>query len=55
MSSYKVTSDRLAGHDRGATVTADDLEGVNVDALLQGGHLAEQKKGKADKSAESDG
>lgn len=55
MSTYKVTSDRLAGHDRGSTVTADDLEGVNIDALVQGGHLAEQKTRKADKSAESDG
>lgn len=37
--SYEVTSDRLA-FDRGEVVTADALAGCNIDALVQGGHLA---------------
>lgn len=40
MSSYKVTSHKLAGFTYGDTVTADELEHVNVPALIAGGHLA---------------
>ena len=47
MTTYKVSSDRLAGHEKGSTVHADELEGVNIEALLEGGHLAEQKTTKA--------
>lgn len=41
MKQYKVTSTRLAQHKDGDTVSADDLAGANVEALLDGGHLAE--------------
>jgi len=36
---YEVKSNRL-GFDVGAVVGADDLLGCNIDALVQGGHLA---------------
>jgi hypothetical protein len=35
-----VTSDRLGGFKRGDTVTDKDLEGVDVEALVDGGHLS---------------
>ena len=41
MSTYTVTSQKLAGHEHGDTVTDDDLEGANVPALIAAGHLAE--------------
>ena len=38
---YTVTSDRLAGCERGATVTETDMaDGVNVAVLVAAGHLA---------------
>lgn len=40
MNSYKVTSHKLAGYKHGDTVTADDLQGANVPALIAGVHLA---------------
>ena len=36
---YTVTSDRLTAA-RGETVTGDQLEGCNIAALIEGGHLA---------------
>tara|TARA_R100000353_G_scaffold117772_1_gene83945 strand:- start:363 stop:536 length:174 start_codon:yes stop_codon:yes gene_type:complete len=40
MTNYKVTSHKLAGYQHGDTVSADELEHVNVPALIAGGHLA---------------
>jgi len=40
MITYIVTSDRLAGFRRGDIVTLKDLEGVDVETLLDGGHLS---------------
>ena len=40
MTSYKVTSHKVAGHKHGDTVTEDDLPGANVPALIAAGHLA---------------
>ena len=39
---YTVTSDRLVGHDRGDTVTADDVN-ASVESLVQGGHLKRKR------------
>jgi hypothetical protein len=39
MPTYQVASDKIAGLSFGATVTEDDLPGVNVAALIEGGHL----------------
>ena len=36
---YRVSSDLVAGHDRGAAVTGDDFPGCDVDALVAAGHL----------------
>jgi hypothetical protein len=37
---YRVESDRLVGHQKGAVVAVDDLPGCNVDALVEAGHLS---------------
>lgn len=39
MTSYTVTSHRLVGRTLGDVVTDADLEGLNVPALIAGGHL----------------
>ena len=36
---YTVTSERLTGFEWGQTVTADDLPGCNMAALVASGHL----------------
>ena len=41
MPNYKVMSENCILGKQGETISADDLDGVNVDALLDGGHLAE--------------
>lgn len=41
MKQFKVVSHRLANHPAGSTVSEDDLAGANVEALLDGGHIAE--------------
>jgi hypothetical protein len=43
MTTYVVTSDLLS-RKRGETFTDDELPGVNIAALLDGGHLQEQKQ-----------
>lgn len=40
MITYIVASDRLAGFRRGDIVNLKDLEGVNIEALLDAGHLS---------------
>jgi hypothetical protein len=37
---YRIVTNRL-GHDVGAIVTADDLPGANIGALLAANHIAE--------------
>lgn len=41
MANYKVMTDKCALGKQGATISGDDLEGFNLDALIQSGHLAE--------------
>lgn len=41
MKQYKVTSSRLVGYAQGDTVSEDGFPGANVEALLDGGHIAE--------------
>jgi len=41
MAQYKVTSHRLAGKKVGDTVSETDLEGANISALVEAGHIAE--------------
>jgi hypothetical protein len=39
MTTYQIASSRVSGHQLGDIVTDDDLSGINVHALLVGGHL----------------
>jgi hypothetical protein len=39
MTTYKVLSDNFAGKACGETVTAEELEGCSVEALIAGGHI----------------
>lgn len=39
MTKYKVTSRRVAGRSIGDELTAADLAGVNIDALVAAGHV----------------
>lgn len=41
MANYKILSDNCALGVQGTNISGDDLEGYNVDALVNGGHLAE--------------
>jgi len=44
MTTYKVTSDNFTLAPLGASVTVADLYGLNIDALISGGHIQEQAK-----------
>lgn len=41
MANFKVMSNNCSLGKQGETISADDLKGLNVAALLDGGHLAE--------------
>ena len=54
MATYKVLSAKIAGMDQGKTVSeADFAEGIIVEALVAGGHLAEVGKVQAMKPMEA--
>jgi hypothetical protein len=40
MTSYKILSDRLTIGKQGQTIDADALDGANIQALVDGGHIA---------------
>lgn len=45
MSKFKIVGRRpVAGKQPGEVLSEDDLEGVDVDALVRGGHVVEVKK-----------
>jgi hypothetical protein len=44
MAKYQVTSHRLAGAAFGTVVSDSDLDGANIDALVEGGHLTPVSK-----------
>ena len=50
---YKVTSSRRAGRSIGDELAAADLAGVNVDALVAGGHLKPLAEPKITKKKDS--
>lgn len=52
--SWTVTSDNLAGHELGSTVSEEDMAGLNVDALVAGGHLAPGSKSRKPATTESE-
>ena len=39
MSSYKILSDRLTIGKQGQTIDEDALDGANIQALVDGGHI----------------
>ena len=41
MPNYKIMSDNCTLGKQGENINGDDLEGFNVQALVDGGHLAE--------------
>jgi len=49
MTTYIVTSDRLNGLKRGDTIDASDLDGSDIDHLVEAGHLSTQKATKSAK------
>lgn len=50
---FKIIGDlAVAGKNPGETVTDTDLEGVNVEALLEGGHIAPNNSKAAKATAE---
>ena len=56
MTNYVVISNRLSGFKRGETVTDQDLQGVDIEALLDAGHISAQiiKKPAKTKDTETD-
>ena len=54
MNIFIVSSDRLSGLKRGDTVTDKDLEGVNVEALIDSGHLSTQSIKKSGKTKDTE-
>ena len=40
MTTYKVLSELVAGKAQGETITSEELEGSNIDALIEAGHIA---------------
>jgi hypothetical protein len=53
MANYLVTSARLAGFKLGDVVTSDDLDGVNIEALIEGGHISTQTAKKPAKTKDT--
>lgn len=50
MASYKIVSEIVAGKKPGDTITDQELEGCNIEALLEAGHIVgESKPNKAEK------
>lgn len=50
MANYKVVSEIVAGKQPGDTITDQELEGCNIEALIEAGHIVgESKSNKAEK------
>lgn len=56
MAQFKVVSSRITGHPQGSLVTESDLDGANISALIEAGHLAEigSKPSKKEQMKEQD-
>jgi hypothetical protein len=39
MATYKVVADNIAGKNPGDSITDEELEGTNIAALLESGHI----------------
>lgn len=49
MASFTVSSELIAGKNLGDTISDVELEGCNIAALLEAGHLVETSTKKTDK------
>jgi len=54
MANYIVNSNRLDGLKRGDVITDKDLEGVNIEHLLEAGHISTQVIKKSAKTKDTD-
>jgi hypothetical protein len=54
MANYIVTSNRLDGLKRGDVISDKDLEGCNIDHLLNAGHISTQTVKKSAKTKDTD-
>lgn len=45
---YKVLADNLPNFPQGSTVTDEQLEGLNIEALIEGGHIQKTTNKKAE-------
>lgn len=52
MTTYKVTSNRIAGKQPGDSISDEELAGVNVDALIEAGHISKTEPRKPKQSEE---
>jgi len=50
MAKYIVTSNRLIGYEPGDVIDGNDLDGANIDALIEGGHISTQSERKSAKT-----
>lgn len=48
MTTYRILCDNFAGKNPGDTLTEQDLDGLNVQALIEGGHIESTTKTKKD-------
>ena len=53
MSSYKILSDRLTIGKQGQTIDEEALDGANIQALIDGGHIAIVSAKKTEENTES--
>jgi hypothetical protein len=56
MAQFKVVSSRLSAHPQGALISESDLQGANIAALIEAGHIAEigSKPSKKDQTKEQE-
>ena len=53
MRSFKILSDRLTIGKQGQTIDEDALDGANIQALIDGGHIAIVSAKKTEENTES--
>lgn len=54
MANYIINSNRLDGLKRGDVITDKDLEGANIEHLLESGHISTQQVKKSGKTKDTD-
>jgi hypothetical protein len=50
MASYKIVSDRIAGKKAGDTITDEELDGCDIPALVEAGHITGETQPKTQKA-----